>query len=174
MNDNTELMNKVRVIAVVDDLAENRHAATIAIMETLPNVSVLRFVSAEEAITVLKSNSSLIDLVLTDMKMEDDQAGFRVALEAWAWNIPVTIVSGGFKGHGKDYIRLGYPSETFPGDKNDPEVWKLILEKVFSGDSNTNALLTALRLGKKAVPNYEFAVTCAQIVSMTLGSMRYS
>jgi hypothetical protein len=163
-----ELMNKIKIIAVVDDLAENRHAASIAIMETIPNVSVLCFVSAEEAITALKSNSTLIDFVLTDMKMEDDKAGFRVALEAWAWNIPATIISGGHKGHGKEYVWLGYPFKTFPGDKNDPEVWKQILEKVFSGNGFTNALFTALRLGKRAVPDYDFAVTCAQTVAMSL------
>jgi CheY-like chemotaxis protein len=166
--DNTELMSKVRVIAIVDDHVENRNAATIAVFETLLNVSVLRFESAEEAIAALRSHASLIDLVLTDMEMEDDQAGYRVAHEAWAWNIPATIISGGHKGHGKEYVRLSYPTENFPGDKKDPEVWKLILANVFSGDRINNALFTALHLGKKAKPDYGFAVTLAQVIAAGL------
>ena len=168
--DNTRLDNKVRVIAVVDDLVENRYAATIAVMETVPNVSVLCFKSAGEAIQALKSNASLIDLVLTDMKMEDEKAGYRVVHEAWAWNIPATIISGGYKDHGKECVQLSYPRKNFPGNKNDPEVWRLILGKVFSGDHPNNALLMALHLGKRAEPDHEFAVTCAQIIAMGLHS----
>lgn len=151
-------------IAVVDDTAANREAAAKAIADIIPSATVHLFSSGSEIITALKNGSPKIDLVLTDMKMENEIAGYRVAIESWSWNVPATIISGGFKTHTTDQVVVGYPRSYFYGEKDNPDVWKSILGKVFGGSATDNAILTAAKLGRRETPDYEHGKTCAAIV----------
>lgn len=154
-------------IAVVDDKVENLQAASAAIAEMFPSSQVHLFSSAAEIIAALKAQSIEIDLVLTDLEMEDRHAGHRVAVEAWAWNIPATIITGGH-GHGTDYVTISYPRQSLSMlNKATPRAWKAILQSVVSGDISSNGLLTAKSLGKRTVPNYEVGKVCAVVVTPT-------
>lgn len=156
-------MFKIKSVAVVDDLAENRLAAQKAIVEVLPNAEVWLFSSAKDAIAVIEAKSPEIDLVLSDLNMEDHLSGYRVACAAWSWNIPTVIVSGGIKTHTTDQVVVGYPSAHFHGEKDDPSLWKKVLEVILSGDRTNNGIITALSLGKRTKPSAEYGQTCAAV-----------
>ena len=82
-------MAEIKNIAVVDDSEENRVAAANAIAEVLPSAHISMYSSATEFIRALGNNpTDEIDIVLSDMKMEDENAGQRVAAAAWSPNTP--------------------------------------------------------------------------------------
>jgi len=156
---NAEYVPKIRRIAVVDDDQANRNAAVSAIKELFPEALVVEFDNAAEAITSIDTPSEtnpLPDFVLSDMRMEEEQSGWQVATAAWSWRVPVAVVSGGVKGHGKDLVILGYPHHQFPGEKNDSNLWKQIILAALDGDHTTNGLLQALRIGKRDSPDRKF------------------
>ena len=151
-------------IAVADDSAANRDAAVKAIVDILPSATVHLFSSGGDIIAALKNGSPKIDLVLTDMKMEDEMAGYRVAVESWSRNIPATIISGGRKTHTTNQVVVGYPRAYFYGEKDNPDIWKSALGTVFSGGVTDNAILMAAKIGRRETPDYEHGRTCAAVI----------
>ncbi len=166
---NEKYTSLIKLIAVVDDDPANRAAAIAAIKELLPHVAVVEFENGDSTITSINSPSNSNpqpDLVLSDMIMEDRHAGWRVATASWAWGIPATVISGGFKSHTEDLVRLGYPNcQPFSGEKTDPALWKRLLEVALSGEYHANALLMALKLGKSASPDIEKGETASVVVA---------
>lgn len=163
-----ELHTLVKNIAVVDDLTKNREGAVGAINEKLPGVVVHQFSSAREFLAALEGLVPKIDLVLSDMNMEDEDAGYRVVDAAWSWGIPATIVTAGMTNHDHRQVNgvfLRCPRATFLGSKSDPMIWEEILEVIFSGVPITNAILAALEVvkvaGKKTQPDLKCGRACA-------------
>lgn len=164
-------MCMVKAIAVVDDMVQNRQAAISAINEKLPGVAVYQFSSATEFLAALNGLTSEIDLVLSDMNMEEEDSGYQVTCAAWSWGIPATIVTAGITHHDHREAKgvfLRCPRETFLGDKSDPIVWSRILDSIFSDRSADNSIITALRIigivGKKVQPDLEYGRVCAAAI----------
>lgn len=152
-------MSEIRNIVIVDDREENRVAAAAGIVKVLPSANVRMYPSAAEFISSLGDNpTDDIDIVLSDMKMEDENAGRRVAIAAWSWNIPTVIVSGGGKDHGRSYIVVSFPlcGRIF-GEKDQPQVWSDILFQVLKNGT----IQRAVRWGKRITPDTEYGETCA-------------
>lgn|GEM_PF-5072855 len=154
---------KVQNIAFVDDRRENLAAAVLAVLETMPGTKIRTYLSRREFVSALKAGEVDADLVVSDMDMETKDAGYHLAVDAWSWNIPTTIVTGGHKTHTTDQVKLGSPRFEIHGEKDDPEVWKKILEVIFQGDGTSNALMTALSIGRKGAPDRDYGKTCAVV-----------
>ena len=156
-------MSKIKNIAVVDDRKANRVAAAKAIAKVLPSARVRLYSSAAEFIAALEeTNVSEIDLVLSDMKMEDEKAGYLVAVAAWSWNIPTFIVSGGQKDHGRDTVVVGsfLPQKgSFFGEKDDHLVWSKILGAVMKN----SWFRTAVSMGKFEARNAKYGEANAKL-----------
>jgi len=151
----------VTVLAIVDDLEENRLAAEKAVNEMYPEIEVRLYASATEFISALAKDRSF-DFVLSDMCMETKRSGYEVAVESWSWRIPCTIVSGG-SDHGQNRVYVGYPKAVYNGEKSDPELWKQVIQTIQSGGEYGNAHRVALRIGKSDQPDKEFGQTSATV-----------
>jgi hypothetical protein len=154
---------KIENIAIVDDKRENLVAAALAVIMTMPGTKIRTYLSGGEFVSALKAGGVDADLVVSDMNMEEKDSGYHLAVEAWAWNIPTTIVTGGHKTHTTDQVKLGYPRFEIHGEKDDPEVWKKILEVIFQEDATSNGLMTALLIGRKKSPDWAYGKTCAAV-----------
>src|SRR3989344_4304392 len=136
------MYTNVKRVAVVDDQPKNLAAAKLALEMKLPGVAVTCFSSEAEIILAIKRGLD-VELIISDMKMEDKHSGYRVAVAGWSLNIPTAVVSGG-PDHGTHYVYLGYPYYRLPGDKDQVELWCGIIEKLLGGDRHTNGILTGL------------------------------
>ncbi len=160
-------MFNIRNFAVVDDAEENRNAAKQACTELYPQATIHQFSSGREFIKSLK-NGLDVDLVLSDMSMEERHSRYVVAIESWARGIPAVIVSGGIN-HGKDYVLVGYPELRLGGTKNSPLVWGEILNHVLSQEESMNGVAFQLGQGvRRSVPDYNFGEVCAVVTAFTV------
>lgn len=170
----------VKKIAIVDDLEENRQAGLEAIKHTFPSVKVILFSSAAEISAILgQENTPDVDLVFTDMDMEEEFLGFQVAQQALAWQIPCIPVSGGFQTHSTDQVIVGGfenhragEAEMILGSKASTHTWKQIIQRVTTGDRRSNHVLKMLHYGKFTAPDYEYGETCAGVVCGSIFTQR--
>lgn len=148
-------LGKIKVIAIVDDLEENRSAAQIAVQNIFPDTEVRIFSSEKEIISAMQASNEIpyIDLVLTDMSMEEKYSGVHVAQECATWFIPCIPVTGGVKTHTTDQVLAGgaFPSESIiiHGEKDNYKVWEIILKKSLLEQDFSNALIKMLYYGKR-------------------------
>jgi hypothetical protein len=141
----TEKLKKLGIkrILVADDKPENLEAARACAKE-FPELEFEFFASAKDTIDVLqKSTYRDVGLVLTDKQMELQNAGDYVALEAAVRGIPSMIVTRGDHHAGDNpWIATWSPSfrlsqQWYDTDKNNPEVWKKVLDLFTSSDEVT-------------------------------------
>lgn len=158
-----KLLAGLKKISVVDDLQENRQAAAIALEKVFPTAEVLTYSSTAEIIIHLYSKPD-IDLIFSDMKMEEQNSGFKVACAALAWQVPCVIVSGGIKSHSVDQVAVGggFTSNIY-GEKSDSRVWEKIITSVVEKEYRVNTVMKMLHYGKKDFPHYKYGRVCAAI-----------
>lgn len=148
-------LEEIKVIAIVDDVEENRNAAQIAVKNIFPDTEVRIFSSEKEIISAMQASDEIpdIDLVLSDMRMEDRYSGVHVAQECMTWFIPCIPVTGGIKTHTTDQILAGgaFPNESIiiHGEKDDYKVWEIVLKKSLLEQDFSNALIKMLYYGKR-------------------------
>ncbi len=149
-------LEKIKIIAIVDDLEENRSAAQIAVQNIFPDAKVRIFSSEKEIISAMQVSGKIpnIDLVLTDMSMEDKYSGVRVAQECITWFIPCIPITGGIKTHTTDQVLAGgaFPNESIiiHGEKDDYKVWEIVLRKSLLEQDFNNVLIKMLYYGKRS------------------------
>ncbi len=148
---------------MVDDHVPNLNAAEAAIRELLPETTVHKFTTPDAVIEALNTGAPPIDVVFSDMVMHGDRlTGHKIACVSWSWNIPATVVSGGHKGHGHNIVHVGQPDMMLEGDKDDPEVWKKIIENVLVDMKPYNGIVMALRfIPRLQAPDRQHGETCA-------------
>jgi CheY-like chemotaxis protein len=150
-----EALKKIKVVAIADDMEENRSAAVSAAQEIFPDAEVRTYSAASEIISAMRESGGIpdIDLVLTDMNMEEELSGLKVAQECATWWIPCIPVTGGIKTHTTDQVRAGggYPNEdiVIHGEKDDPEIWKFVLRKALLEQEFGSAIIKILYYGKR-------------------------
>lgn len=147
------ILNGIKRIAIIDDTPDNLKAGRDALKEIFPSAEVVEFSSAGEILRILKTGTSDIDLIFTDMAMEKETSGYDVSCEAWAWRIPCIPVSGGFKTHTTDQVvsKFGF----FYGEKDDKTIWLKIIKAMISINYHSNVVLKALYYGKSSTPDYQ-------------------
>lgn len=144
----------VKKIAIVDDTPENLEAAVVAIAEFLPNVSIATFDSLKSFKKAVGKERPDFDLVLSDLNMEEEKSGFKVACLCWAWGVPTVIITGGMN-HGSEAVKVGYFNKSIFGTKKETKVWMEALKTIFVAE-NKNPIYLMLLGGKKSAPNKDF------------------
>jgi CheY-like chemotaxis protein len=99
---------------------------------------VYRAGSAQDAIELLERIRPSV--VLSDMVMEDREAGVRVVLAARRWGVPVAVISGL---PGLDAATVGAPVHK-KGSLSSEDLQKLILELVEVGRCRSSASVRCL------------------------------
>jgi len=164
-------IGNLKKIAVVDDLPENREAGAEALKEIFPSAEVVVYASAKEIITELKKGVSDIDLIFTDMNMEEKDSGFKVATESWGWMIPCIPVSGGIKTHTTDQVAVGSDGQGnihIHGEKSEKSIWiEVIRKSIHEKDFSASGVIKALYYGKRSEADYGFGRASA--VAMCCG-----
>jgi hypothetical protein len=168
-------MTSLNIVAIADDLEENRCAVSLALKELYPSIQVFEFDSAKSIIDRLSQDVTFSpELILTDVSMETPMAGFFVTKIGWSWGIPTVMVTGGVKTHTNDQVELGYPDRAFYGEKNDSNLWKkMIAETILYSEVEggyNNAILRGLhhfhrRGGRFSVQDLEHGEICARVMT---------
>lgn len=160
MNFGRNVFAMVNTVLVVDDKAENRAAAKQAFLKIFPEKIVLEASSAQEAKEAIINHASEIDLVMSDMQMEETLSGFYVAFEAWSRYIPAVVVTAG--DHHGSYVTASSfcnPEENGglyhakPARKDDCEIWKNIIRGI---EKNNNLSLRVALAARKESPEKVF------------------
>ncbi|MEI6553240.1 MAG: hypothetical protein WCO09_01605 [bacterium] len=146
------MKNNIKNIAIVDGDPKSLEAAIVAVREIMPEVEISTFNSAEEVLTEIGGEIPFYDIVITAMKMEKSLSGRKVAYQSWLCGVPAVIVSGGEDGS----VHLGYTPHSSIGSKHDVNVWKEIIEFIFS-ESYPNRITTIIRNGKASEQNHVLA-----------------
>ncbi len=122
---------KFNHIIIVDNTQANIDAAKIAISDLL-GIDFTFYNSARDVLQAISRNPDDIDLIITDMSMEENMSGLNVVEAGFNQIIPVIVVSGGFQHANSSQIRLSpdiRPS-ALNGDKRLPKTWKEILNTI--------------------------------------------
>lgn len=181
MNIEKNVFEMVKTILVVDDKAENRAAAREAIREIFPEKTVMEASSAQEAKEIIANRANEIDLVLSDMQMEEVLSGFYVAFEAWSRYIPAVVVTAG--DHHGSYVtasRFCNPEENGglyaakPARKDDCEIWKDILRGIEKRNSLSLRVALAVReeAPEKMFYNKDAGEVLARLTCSGMGNIR--
>lgn len=138
---------KFKKIAIVDDAPANINAAREAFKD-LSGIEFTYYHSAEEIISIISENPDAFDLIITDMKMEEDDSGLLVVKKGFNFGIYVVVASGGFEHAGQPIVRLA-PDLRFPdaSDKSWSKTWIGILTAIIESSNNGISILSCfLRL----------------------------
>lgn len=143
-DDQEKKMAGIKEIAVVDDKEENLEAARIALTGCFPNAKVRCFSSASSVVTELMFFGYRPSLVLTDLDIEEEGAGYKVNMAAWGHAIPAVIItSRDAGGHHGTTTSISMLDGLFGhSKKDDPETWKKVMQ--FIMDDETYAVHYAI------------------------------
>ena len=137
VNNDTNNQGNGEIIMIVDD--EETIVTLIGLFLSSNNFEPKEFTSTEEAIDFFKSNSDIVDIVITDYSMpkQVDGIDFVKILKSINSEVPIIIISG----HG--YVRLKDPNDKSLISKylTKPLTHKDIIDAVFDilkerGDKN--------------------------------------
>ena len=133
----------ISTVLIVDDKPKNLLAAKEALQDIFPAIKTLEAASAVQAIEIIANQGTEIDLVLSDMEMEELLSGFYVAFEAWSNYIPTVVVTAGDH-HGAYVVASSWSNpkddgstlyHIKPAQKDDKEVWKKIIRGIEKNDN---------------------------------------
>jgi hypothetical protein len=113
----------IKRILIADDTPANLDAAR-EMAASLPEIQFEFYSSAEEITKAIRANPRDIGLVITDKKMETENAGVDVFELSMGWGIP-TIILTGFDHHGPltRAVSILVPTTIWKGEKNNPKIW---------------------------------------------------
>lgn len=130
-----EKIATIKEVAVVDDKPENLTAARMALAECLPNAIVRTFSSAGQIIAELMFLNYRPTLVLTDLDIEEVNAGFKVNMAAWGNGVPAVVVTAKDHGHHGINTSISMLDGRFHNSKKDaPETWKKVTKYILEDE----------------------------------------
>ena len=147
-------------IAIADDTQENIYAAK-QLGERLQGINFEFYGEADALIKQIPSRYKELGLILTDRKMETDDAGLDVLEIAWQYLVPAFVCSGGYQ-HGNQPHVVVVPMlyRTPEGmTKESPDTWYKILEHIADNvteENETPLIKSLLRARKLGLPAPEF------------------
>lgn len=131
-----EKIAALKEIAVVDDKEENLAVAKVALAELLPDANIRTFSRAGAIVVELMFLGYRPTLVLTDLDIEEPDAGFKVNMAAWGNGVPAVIVTardcGGHHGTTTNISMLN--GHFGHSQKDDPETWKKVLRFILEDE----------------------------------------
>lgn len=141
-------------IAIVDDALENISAAKKA-CERLSGIDFIFCQSAAEIISVISEDANSIDLIITDLQMEEDQSGLEVVEAGFNRGIFVVVASGGYQHNNMPMVRLS-PDILLAheGAKDSPDTWLNIFDAIITASQKTSVLKTFL-LYREVKPDFQ-------------------
>jgi len=149
----------IKSIAIVAYSREIRKVGAEALQEYFPSAKVSEYFSEKDIMSSLKNSCpSDIDLIFTDMSMEESLSGYYVALESWAWNIPCIPVFEMLKPHATEdhaQVYIAGFQEPIYGTKKNKNTWLEIIRIVMEKEYKKNTILKTLDSPKNTTPNYD-------------------
>jgi len=155
-----EKIAAIKEIAVVDDKSENLEAAKAALAILLPNTIVRTFNSASEIVMELMFLNYRPTLVLTDLDIEEEDAGFKVNLAAWGYGIPAVVVTAKSSNdhHGTTTSISMLNGKFGHAMKNNPETWQKVIEFILN-DKTYAVHYGIMGIGKREKFDTQLATT---------------
>lgn len=130
-------------IVIVDDTLINIDAARKA-GEELKGINFNFCQSAKEAVEYISENLGSIDLIISDLKMETDEAGLLVVEEGFNNGIYVIVASGGYEHSNSPVTKISPDINGVDGDKGDSETWIKIFNAIIKSAKEHTILKTFL------------------------------
>ncbi len=129
-----EKIAAIKEVAVVDDKPENLAAAKVALAECLPNAVIRTFATAGEIVAELMFLNYRPTLVLTDLDIEEVDAGFKVNLSAWGNGVPAVVVTAKHHGgHHGTTTSISMLNGRFGNSlKDNPETWRKVINFILA------------------------------------------
>jgi len=138
----------IKRIITADDAMENQ-IASLQCMGAYDKIDSLAFNNGKDVVELIEKEHDTIDLILTDLQMETKTAGLDVIEAAYSHHIPAAIVTAG-KHRDDSIVKMVPDPYTIKGNKDDPETWHKMLERVESQLSEKKGLLYTVGLARKA------------------------
>ena len=160
-------------IVIVDDTPADIDAAKKA-AENLPGIKFIFCQSAAEVLSLILEDADSIDLIITDLDMEESQSGLEVVETGFNNNIFVVVASGGFQHRDMSQVRLASGIESqVEGDKSESDTWVSIFNAIVETSTKQSILKTYL-LTQKAGVNFknskQSSFPIGEHVKMVVGS----
>ncbi|MFA5987021.1 MAG: hypothetical protein WC819_06785 [Parcubacteria group bacterium] len=137
-------------IAIVDDTPENIEAAKNAVAG-ISGIDFSFFNSATEILGQIDQSCSF-DLIITDLRMETEDAGLSVVEKGFNNGIFVVVASGGYQHNNSPIIRLAPDSaqSEIEGDKDSPDTWVAIISAIIDVAAKHTSILSCFNRLRKS------------------------
>ena len=163
----------IRNILIADDTEDNLNAAR-RFAEGLPETHFEFYNRGDLVVARIPARYNDIGLILTDLRMEADTAGFEVIQTAWTYHVPAYICSGGFQHRDQPLIRVAPDDYCTPEGmlKDNPACWGNILEHILDLAINKPSSVTGtLFFARKSLTEPD-ALTGEMARSIVKGAFR--